>query len=143
MKPERFTRNIPDKYCDCEFELKRCIYQNIYGFDDYEEIEGNVHRELSLAIDKLGKLEDIEGKIECGFLTLKRVAERGKIYSKWKKDDMDVVNIVIWEEATRPYMTCLWRDNQGKGHTKIIFIDQYLETWAVTKEEMERRNKNA
>ena len=143
MKPERFTRNIRDEQDYCKFEVKDCPYQSIYDFEDYEEIEGNVDCELTLAIDKLGEHEDIEGKIKCDFLTLKRVSERGKIYSKWKKDDMDVVNIVIWEESTRPYMTCLWRDNQGKGHTKIIFIDQYLETWALTKEGMERRTKNA
>lgn len=143
MKPERFTRNIRDEQDYCEFEVKDCPYQSIYDFEDYEEIEDNVDCELTLANDKLGAHEDIEEKIKCDFLTLKRVAERGKIYSKWKKDDIDVVNIVIWEESTRPYMTCLWKDKQGKGHTKIIFIDQYLDTWAVTKDEAERRNKNA
>ena len=70
MKPERFTRNIRDKQGYCEFELKRCKYQNIYGFDDYEEIEGNVHCELSLAIDKLGELEDFEQEYGIDLVTL-------------------------------------------------------------------------
>ena len=80
MKPKRFTRNIHKKQDYCEFEVKDCPYQSIYDFEDYEEIEGNVDCELTLAIDKLGKLEDIEQYYGVDLVTLvkalKIVAEK-------------------------------------------------------------------
>lgn len=85
--------------------------------------------------NKLKELEDIEDRLNCGLLKLEEVSKTWKIYSTWLKDYMRVINIVIWEEATRPYITCLYSGN-GKTKEKIIFIDQYLETWALTKEEL-------
>jgi len=73
MKPERFTRNIRKKQDYCEFELKDCPYKDIYGFEKYSELEENVDCDLSLAIDKLGKLEDIEQYYGIDLVTLVKV----------------------------------------------------------------------
>lgn len=58
----RMTRNIHEKQDYCEFEIKDCKYQDIYGFESYQELEDNVDCDLTLAIDKLGELEDIMSK---------------------------------------------------------------------------------
>lgn len=64
----RLTRNIRKKQDYCEFELKKCRYQDIYGFEKYSELEENVDCDLTLAIDKLGQLEDDEEELKLNDL---------------------------------------------------------------------------
>ena len=61
----RLTKNISDKQTYCGYEIKKCKYQQIYDFKKYDELEDYVDCDLTLAIDKLGKLEDIEEEIGC------------------------------------------------------------------------------
>ena len=58
----RLTKDISKKQNYCEFELKKCKYQDIYDFKKYSELEDYANCDLTLAIDKLGQVEDIEEK---------------------------------------------------------------------------------
>ena len=60
----RLTKNISDKQTYCGYEIKECKYQQIYDFKKYDELEDYVDCDLTLAIDKLGKLEDTFELIE-------------------------------------------------------------------------------
>lgn len=100
------------------------------------QVDYIIIKDKKLAEEKLCQLEDIEDNKQCDLLILNEVSKTWKIYSTWLKDYMHVINIVLWEEATRPYMTCWYFDNKHKQHKKIIFIDQYKETWSLVKEEL-------
>ena len=76
----RLTKNISDKQTYCGYEIKKCKYQQIYDFKKYNELEDYADYDLTLAIDKLGKIEDVFELIE-------------KMYKKpvcWKSDDGEV-----------------------------------------------------
>lgn len=88
--------------------------------------------------DKLGQLEDVEENKGCDLLVLEKVSQNWKIYSVWAKDYINVIKIVLWEKCTRPYMECWFYDKNMKHHYKTIWIDEYLSTWALTKEELEK-----
>ena len=60
----RLTKNISGKQTYCGYEIKKCKYQQIYDFKKYVELEDYVDCDLTLAIDKLGKIEDIFELIE-------------------------------------------------------------------------------
>lgn len=86
--------------------------------------------------EKLGKLEDIEEELKCPLdfvATPYRYIGLRKIW--YRKQYCEVVRIVVYEEMTRPYMEV--RVN-GLKRLKIVFLDNYKDTWALTKEELEK-----
>ena len=102
------------------------LYINDYGFtkpcDDLEH--------LQLVADKLGQLEDYEDELGIDLIALK-TAQKG-FYSKYFDSYVKPIRIVIFEEATRPYI-----EVHHNKMIKLIFIDEYGKTWALTKEELE------
>lgn len=74
---KRLTKNIRNKQTYCGYEIKDCKYQQIYNFEKYSELEDHVDCNLTLAVDKLGELEDLEE--ELGF-DLKKLQEIDHIY---------------------------------------------------------------
>lgn len=93
-----------------------------------------------LAIDKaLGELYDykkVEEELKCPLdfcITPYSLTGLKKIW--YRKQWCDVVRIVIYEEATRPYMEVRVKELKN---LKIIFLDNYGETWALTKEELDK-----
>ena len=106
--------------------MARYGYKYLRGMDNFGE-----------GCNKLGQLEDIEENKGCDLLVLEKVSQTWKIYSVWKKDYLTVVRIVLWEQYTRPYLECWYFDENMKQHTKLIFIDEYLSTWALTREGFE------
>ena len=98
----RLTRNIRNKQNYCEFEIKDCKYQFLYSFEKYSELEDYVDCDLTLAIDKLGQLEDIEEWIEKGLYV---AFNSGIIYCKHIITDMKQIGIItdrdiIWFNVT-------------------------------------------
>ena len=130
MKPKRFTKNIRKKQDYCEFELKNCSYKDIYGFEKYSELEENVDCELTLAIDKLGYIEDFEDEIgldlidyfnllRCGgYYKIDNKIERGHLYFE---SDIDMYVLGNYHD----YYVIPTAKNRGKE-------------WAMDKEEFEK-----
>ena len=58
----RLTRNISKKQSYCAYELKDCTYKDLYDLKNYSELEEYIDCDLSLAVDKLGELEDVMEK---------------------------------------------------------------------------------
>lgn len=87
------------------------------------------------AYHKLGKLEDIEEELECplDFITTPYyISGIRKIWyhKKW----CEVVIIVAYEEATRPYMEIRCSDYKN---LKMVFLDDYKKTWWLKEDRSE------
>jgi hypothetical protein len=72
-----------------------------------------------------------EGKLGVDLSTLK-AAQKG-FYSKYFNSYVKPLRIVIFEVSTRPYI-----EVYSNKMTKLIFIDDYGKTWALTEEELQR-----
>ena len=59
---KRLTTKIKGSNNYCKFELKNAKYKNLFELSSNREIEDYVNSDLTIAIDKLGQLEDIEEK---------------------------------------------------------------------------------
>ena len=59
---KRLTTKIKGANNYCEFEVKNAKYKDLFELSSNREIENYVNTDLTIAIDKLGKLEDIEEK---------------------------------------------------------------------------------
>ena len=57
---KRLTTKIKGSNNYCKFELKNAKYKNLFELSSNREIEDYVNSDLTIAIDKLGQLEDIE-----------------------------------------------------------------------------------
>lgn len=93
------------------------------------------------ALQKLQKLEDIEEVIKAPVEYCAEpyyLSDLKQIY--YRKRYCDVVRIVIYEEATKPYMEI--RCSEFK-HLKMLFLEDYKNTWWLTKEEREYLNDHA
>ena len=77
----RLTKNISDKQTYCGYEVKNCKYQQLYDFEEYNELEDYVDCDLTLAIDKLGQLEDLEEQQGCPLNVVFKAVQNG-IYTK-------------------------------------------------------------
>ena len=85
-------------------------------------------------MNKLGQYEDIEEDLKCPLdfcITPYHLTGLKKIW--YRKQWCDVVRIVIYEEATRPYMEVRVKELKN---LKIVFLDNYGETWFLTNEEV-------
>lgn len=109
--------------------MKRLTRETPFG--NYTAINNYVEpgRDEQECVYKLGPLEDIEDQLGIDLITLK-AAQKG-FYSKYFDSYVKPVRIVIFEEATRPYI-----EVHHNKMIKLIFIDEYGKTWALTKEEL-------
>ena len=128
----RFTKNIRNKQNYCEFELKKCRYQDIYGFEKYKEIEEYADCDLTLAIDKLGQLEDIEEEYGVDLFSL---------FSA-NKNCYCVIGCEIYEG----YVSKIYLDkrkveinhegNYVTTETDYFDMKDYGKTWALNRREL-------
>jgi hypothetical protein len=58
---KRLTKKIKNTYCG--YEVKNATYKQLFDLESNKQIENYVNCDLSIAIDKLGKLEDIEAEL--------------------------------------------------------------------------------
>lgn len=107
-----------------------------------EKIEQlGVHDRKFMTKAVLQKLEDIEEVIKAPVEYCAEpyyLSDLKQIY--YHKRYCDVVRIVIYEEATKPYMEI--RCSEFK-HLKMLFLEDYKNTWWLTKEEREYLNDHA
>ena len=128
----RLTKNISDKQTYCGYEIKELKYQQIYDFKKYDELEDYVDCDLTLTIDKLGELEDLEEQLYNVPLKFILKHEHKQVY--WNNAYHDVRNIVPYEKYTEPYVEIFVREN-NKVIVKTLWFKNYKKTWWL-KEDM-------
>lgn len=122
----RLTKNISKRQDYCGYEVKEATYQNIYGtFSKYKDIEDNVDCDLTLAIDKLGQLEDIEEKIGIDLITLFKALKNG-VYKGHNMYHYDVDFGIYGED----FMF-------SSGLEKVAYIKDYRKTWYLKEDKSE------
>ena len=87
-------------------------------------------------INKLGQLEDIEEKLNgcslIGALTAIKMWRKGVGY-------VDVLRVVLNEEATYPYVDLCYKNSRGKYKVETLFFHYtYGIKFALTREELEK-----
>ena len=117
----RLTRNIRKKQDYCEFELKKCRYQDIYDFEKYSELEENVDCDLTLAIDKLGQLEDILEKYAITDIEQldRRLEEDVKNFTHLRYGELTIKQILLAYE---------WACNRIEGNPYEELLEQAKKT---------------
>lgn len=80
----RLTTKIKGSNNYCEFELKNAKYKDLFELSSNREIEDYVNTDLTIAIDKLGQLEDIEEKYKISLDDLDRKLTVLEIIKKHK-----------------------------------------------------------
>lgn len=129
----RLTRKIKGANNYCEFELKDQPYKSFLDIKRNSDLEWLDVCDLTLAIDKLGQLEDIEKELGIDLITLGKALING-VYCKgipWilrgicihTKDDIGVGFVDDRELFNEIPVLHLW--------------SYYGKTWALTKEELE------
>jgi hypothetical protein len=87
------------------------------------------------AIDKLGKLEDLEEQIGCPLDFVATPYKFSGLRKIWyHKQWCEVVRIVVYEEMTRPYMEVRCK---GYKYLKMILLDDYKITWWLREDKSE------
>ena len=81
---KRLTTKIKGSNNYCKFELKNAKYKNLFELSSNREIENYVNTDLTIAIDKLGQLEDIEEKYKISLDDLDRKLTVLEIIKKHK-----------------------------------------------------------
>lgn len=122
------------------FYTNKANCRNIYSSDG-ERFEGVFFKNQVLAIDgkaidKLGKLEDIEEEIGIEFITLFKALKNGVYYfasdGQLIHDHVSLVNNYIGvgtpDKLSFSFLTYSTR--------QILLFENYGKTWALTKEEL-------
>lgn len=91
------------------------------------------------AVNKLGKLEDLEEEIGCPLeVVITPYFKRGKLEVFYRGKMREVIRVVAFEEATRPYMDVFYRDNEKEQFkVRTIWLDDYKKTWFLKKDKSE------
>ena len=91
------------------------------------------------AVNKLGKLEDLEEEIGCPLeVVITPYFKRGKLEVFYRGKMREVIRVVAFEEATRPYMDVFYRDNEKEQFkVRTIWLDDYKKTWVLKKDKSE------
>lgn len=84
----RYTKKIKNANNYCEYDLKYSPYTEIFDLTSNVQIEDYVNADLTLAIDKLGKLEDIMEKYEIE--SLEELEELIKDYDDMAKSIVEM-----------------------------------------------------
>lgn len=132
----RLTTKIKGSNNYCEFELKNAKYKDLFELSSNREIENYVNADLTIAIDKLGKLEDIEEEIGIELTVLFSALKKGIYYFAY--DDQlihDYVYLIdnhmdvgAHEKLSFSFKTFL--------ENRTLLFEDYGETWGLTKEEL-------
>ena len=139
----RLTTKIKGSNNYCEFELKNAKYKNLFELSSNREIENYVNTDLTLAIDKLGKLEDIEEELGIDLITLFKALKNGVYHFA---SDGVLIHDYGWLEDNYFYpephdkLSCSFRSNY---EDELFYFKDYGKTWSIDKKDfMKKENKN-
>ena len=85
---------------------------------------------------KIGQLEDLEEELGCPLEVLGKASNQKQIYVKKFNMYVEIRNIAIYEQATRPYIEYLYRD-VNKVKVREVWIDEYKKTWWLKEDKSE------
>ena len=135
------------------FYTNKATCRNIHSSDG-ERFEGVFFKNQVLAIDgkaidKLGKLEDIEEELGIDVITLFKALKNG-FYTKsnngikfWKEDDKHFVYV---RDLKYDIEICCEECENVIGAVPTMFLERstkdYGKTWALSREELENENQN-
>ena len=129
----RFTKK--DRYG--HFYTNEANCRNVHSLDG-KKLEGEFYENQTLAIDgnaieKLGQLEDLAEQIGCPLDFVTTPYKLSGLKKVWYHDQWcEVVRIVVYEEATKPYMEVRCKNYK---YLKMILLEEYGKTWFLTKKE--------
>lgn len=105
--------------------MSRLTYYST-NFDSYTSTET-----FEVLTNKLGPLEDKEDELNCPLQVLLAIKTYREIYVKKYKKHVEVRNVVIYEEGTRPYIEYFILENPKDKIVKVktVWIDEYKDTW--------------
>ena len=129
---KRLTTKIKGSNNYCEFELKNAKYKNLFELSSNREIENYVNTDLTIAIDKLGQLEDIEEL--CEKIVSQPIYEKYEDNGQIHKEDYTEYRALYNFEERRIEL-------YGYECINGFELDKYGKTWALTKEELEEERK--
>lgn len=92
-----------------------------------------------MCLNKLGKLEDLEEQLGCPLeVVITPYFKRGKLEIFYRGKMREVIRVVAFEEATRPYMDVFYRDNEKEQFkVRTIWLDDYKKTWWLKEDKSE------
>lgn len=137
---KRLTTKIKGSNNYCEFELKNAKYKNLFELSSNREIENYVNTDLTIAIDKLGQLEDIEEELGIDLITLFKALKNGF----WSIDKKNHIYKMKPTEGNGGAMSfyasydCIIKENAYDE--QYFLLKDYGKTWALTKEELKNGN---
>ena len=84
-------------------------------------------------------LEELEEDIGCPLdIVITPYFKRGKLEVFYRGKMREVIRVVAFEEATRPYMDIFYRDNEKEMFkTKTIWLDDYKKSWWIREDKSE------
>jgi len=112
--------------------LTKCLnkQESYYGKDEnYIDVDERIwERNI---IDKLGQLEDLQEEIGCPLeVVITPYFKRGKLEVFYRGKMREVIRVVAFEEATRPYIDVFYRDNEKEQFkVRTIWLDDYKKNW--------------
>ena len=132
----RLTTKIKGSNNYCEFEVKNAKYKDLFELSSNREIENYVNTDLTIAIDKLGQLEDIEGENGIDLITLFKSLEG--IWVKSTNGDVYYVG--------SPYL-CFSENEKRELELQFRVGDIWYKikdcgkTWSLYKQELEQNGR--
>ena len=96
-------------------------------------------KDKKLAEEKLCQLEDIEDELGIDLITLFKALKNGIWIKNTILKNGETKNLLFFYEDVNLYKDCLYACPVDIYDEKVC-IDQYRETWALTKEELENDN---
>ena len=127
---------------------ERDEYNNadIIGIDSttlYDNLDFNETNTLTVALNKLAALEDIENDLGCDLITLFKALKQGYIYEKLEdeitKRDVDMLDFRDGIRGVCLDKSSYGIDNYKQCYQTLKYINGYGKSWALTKEELEEK----
>jgi len=110
--------------------------EKVKNTDDYIRL---ATKDKQAFINKLGILEDLAEEIGCPLeIVITPYFKRGKLEVFYRGKMREVIRVVAFEEATRPYMDVFYRDNEKEMFkVKTIWLEDYKKTWWLKEDKSE------
>lgn len=134
----RLTMKISNANNFCKYELKNAKYRYLFDLKSNKQIEDYVDANLTIAIDELGQLEDIEEELGIElpdmFNIYEKICKQNFVYiienEKIIKEDLGSVRHLI--NPKEKQFEAIYLD----AIATYKFVD-YGKKWALTREELE------
>lgn len=93
----------------------------------------------SKVMNELLQYKDLEEQIGCPLeVVITPYFKIGKLEVFYRGKMREVIRVVAFEEATRPYMDVFYRDNEKEQFkVRTIWLDDYKKTWWLKEDKSE------